>query len=166
MDAHLASWVKASAALQPGDRAESGGCPVSAVRERLKVAGLRPTRQRILLGWLLFAKGHRHVSAEDLYAEATRARAALSLATVYNTLRQFSEAGLLRQVHVGSGKAYFDTYTGSHHHFVVEDEDLVFDVPDEGVAIGSVPAAPPGFRVVGVDVVVRLARIEPDAERA
>ncbi|MCO4053143.1 MAG: transcriptional repressor [Bosea sp.] len=165
MDAHLASWVKASAAHQPGGRAGAGGCPVSAVRERLRVAGLRPTRQRILLGWLLFARGHRHVSAEDLYGEATRARAALSLATVYNTLRQFSEAGLLRQVHVGSGKAYFDTCTGSHHHFVVEDEDLVFDVPDGGIAIGPVPEAPPGFRIVGVDVVVRLARIEPDAER-
>jgi Fur family transcriptional regulator, iron response regulator len=139
------------------------GCPMSNVKAKLRDAGLRPTRQRIMLGWMLFAKGHRHVSAEALFEEATRARASLSLATVYNTLRQFSDAGLIRQVHVGAGKAYFDTNTGEHHHFIVEGEDEVFDVDGEPVEIGAMPKAPPGFAIAGVDVIVRLRRLEPQA---
>jgi Fur family transcriptional regulator, iron response regulator len=138
----------------------ASGCPISDVRAKLKIVGLRPTRQRIMLGWMLFAKGHRHVSAEALFEEAARARASLSLATVYNTLRQFTDAGLIRQVHMGAGKAYFDTNTGEHHHFVVEGEDTVFDVEDEPVAIGALPKAPPGFAIAGVDVIVRLRRLE------
>jgi Fur family transcriptional regulator, iron response regulator len=138
------------------------GCPISNVKTKLKNAGLRPTRQRIMLGWMLFAKGHRHVSAEALFAEAANARASLSLATVYNTLRQFSDAGLIRQVHVGAGKAYFDTNTGEHHHFIVEGEDVVFDVENEPVEIGALPKAPNGFAIAGVDVIVRLRRLAPD----
>ncbi len=137
------------------------GCPISNVKEKLRDAGLRPTRQRIMLGWMLFAKGHRHVSAEALFEEAARARASLSLATVYNTLRQFTDAGLIRQVHVGAGKAYFDTNTGEHHHFIVEGEDAVFDVEDGPVQIGALPKAPPGFAIAGVDVIVRLRRLDP-----
>jgi Fur family transcriptional regulator, iron response regulator len=139
----------------------TSGCPMSNVKAKLRDAGLRPTRQRIMLGWMLFAKGHRHVSAETLFEEAARARASLSLATVYNTLRQFSDSGLIRQVHVGAGKAYFDTNTGEHHHFVVEGEDEVFDVEDEPVQIGALPKAPPGFAIAGVDVIVRLRRLDP-----
>jgi Fur family iron response transcriptional regulator len=141
---------------------ERPGCPISAVKGRLRASGLRPTRQRVMLGWMLFAKGDRHVSAEQLYEEATRARAALSLATVYNTLRQFTEAGLLRQVHAGPGKAYFDTNTKDHHHFMVEGEDTVLDVPGPPIPIGHVPEAPPGYAVAGVDVIVRLKRLEPE----
>ena len=136
------------------------GCPMSNVKAKLRDVGLRPTRQRIMLGWMLFAKGHRHVSAEVLFEEATRARASLSLATVYNTLRQFSEAGLIRQVHVGAGKAYFDTNTGEHHHFIIEGEDEVFDMEEAQVEIGALPQAPPGFAIAGVDVIVRLRRLD------
>jgi len=135
------------------------GCPVSAVRGRLRDSGLRPTRQRVMLGWLLFARGDRHVSAEQLFEEATRAKAQMSLATVYNTLRQFTEAGLLRQVQAGPGKAYFDTNTEDHHHFVVDGEETVIDVP-EPIAVGGVPSPPPGFAIAGIDVIVRLRRLE------
>ena len=138
----------------------ANGCPMSNVKAKLRNVGLRPTRQRIMLGWMLFAKGHRHVSAEVLFEEATRARASLSLATVYNTLRQFSEAGLIRQVHVGAGKAYFDTNTGEHHHFIIEGEDEIFDVEEAQVEIGTLPQAPAGFAIAGVDVIVRLRRLD------
>src|SRR5215203_5633392 len=85
------------------------GCPFSDLKDKLRRVGLRPTRQRVSLGWLLFGKGDRHITAEMLYEEATRARVPVSLATVYNTLHQFTEAGLLRQLAVDGSKAYFDT---------------------------------------------------------
>ena len=79
------------------------GCPVHVLREKLRAVGLRPTRQRTSLGWLLFAKGDRHISAEILFEEAMRARVPVSLATVYNTLHQFTQAGLLRELAVRFG---------------------------------------------------------------
>jgi Fur family iron response transcriptional regulator len=139
------------------------GCPVQSLKARLHKAGLRPTRQRMLLGWLLFGGGHRHVSAEDLFGEATRAKAHLSLATVYNTLRQFSEASLIRQVPTGGGKAYFDTNVDEHHHYLAEGEDRMWDAPGEAVPLAGDPVAPPGYEVVGVDVIVRLKRLATSA---
>jgi Fur family transcriptional regulator, iron response regulator len=145
------------------DNDPRSGCPVQNLKTRLNKAGLRPTRQRMLLGWLLFGNGHRHVSAEDLFAEAARARAHLSLATVYNTLRQFSEASLIRQVPTGGGKAYFDTNVDEHHHYLAEGEDRMWDAPGEAVPLAGDPVAPPGYEVVGVDVIVRLKRVAASA---
>jgi Fur family transcriptional regulator, iron response regulator len=142
-----------------GNAGEVSGCPVQRFRARLGKHGLRPTRQRMLLGWLLFGQGHRHVSAEVLYEEATRARAQLSLATVYNTLRQFSEAGLIRQVPTGGGKAYFDTNAEEHHHYLAEGEDRMWDAPADAVPIAGKPVAPEGYEVAGVDVIVRLRKV-------
>lgn len=130
------------------------------VRAMLRDAGLRPTRQRVALGEILYGRGHRHVSAEELHEEAAAARVPVSLATIYNTLHQFTEAGLLREVAVEGTKTYFDTNVGEHHHFYVEGENRVFDIPGEGVSIGSLPTPPEGMEIVRVDVVVRLrARI-------
>jgi Fur family iron response transcriptional regulator len=133
------------------------GCPVSDLKDRLRRVGLRPTRQRISLGWLLFAKGDRHITAEMLYEEAMRARVPVSLATVYNTLHQFTDSGLLKQVAVDGSKAYFDTNTAEHHHFFVEGEEELIDVPVE-IAVGDLPDAPPGMEIARVDVIVRLRR--------
>jgi Fur family transcriptional regulator, iron response regulator len=143
------------------DAAGSGlrkGCPFSDLRDKLRRVGLRPTRQRVSLGWLLFGKGDRHVSAELLYEEAMRARVPVSLATVYNTLHQFTEAGLLRQLAVDGSKAYFDTNASDHHHFFVEKDDVLMDVPGEGVSVTDLPEPPEGYEVARVDVVVRLRR--------
>ena len=126
------------------------------VRSRLRDAGLRPTRQRVALAEILYSRGHRHVSAEDLHAEAVMADVPVSLATVYNTLNQFTEAGLLREVAVEGTRTYFDTNTDDHHHFYVEGENRVFDIPGSHVAIGAIPAPPEGMEVVRVEVVVRL----------
>jgi Fur family iron response transcriptional regulator len=134
------------------------GCPVSALKERLRDVGLRPTRQRISLGWILFAKGDRHVTAEVLYEEAMRARVPVSLATVYNTLHQFTEAGLLRQLAVDGSKSYFDTNTTEHHHFYLEGDDALMDMPSE-VEVGDLPSPPEGMEIARVDVIVRLRRI-------
>jgi Fur family iron response transcriptional regulator len=123
---------------------------------KLRHAGLRPTRQRLALGRLLFGNGHCHVTAESLHLEAAKNGARLSLATVYNTLHQFTGAGLLRQVIVDGEKTYFDTNTGDHHHFYVEDEGRLLDIPGDGVRVEGLPRAPAGTEVERVEVVVRL----------
>jgi Fur family iron response transcriptional regulator len=144
----------------PWPQKSPASCPISAVKARLRTAGLRPTRQRMALGWLLFAKGDRHVSAEMLYEEALRAREPLSLATVYNTLRQFSEAGLLRQVSVSGPKTFFDTNVSEHHHFYNEDDETVVDIPGSTIQVAGLPEAPEGMMISSVEVIVRLRRAD------
>ena len=134
------------------------GCPWHDVKSMLRDVGLRPTRQRMALGWILFAKGDRHLTAEMLYEEATKAKVPVSLATVYNTLHQFTEVGLLRQVAVDGSKTYFDTNTTAHHHFFVEGDNALVDIPGAEELVSNMPAAPPGYEIARVDVVVRLRR--------
>jgi len=134
------------------------GCPWHDVKALLRQVGLRPTRQRMALGWILFGKGDRHLTAEMLYEEATRARVPVSLATVYNTLHQFTDVGLLRQIAVDGSKTYFDTNISTHHHFFVEGENAVLDIPETDVVVGKTPTPPEGYEVARIDVVVRLRR--------
>ena len=126
------------------------------VRSLLRAVGLRPTRQRMALGGLLFTGEDRHVAAEDLHREAVDLGAGVSLATVYNTLHQFTEAGLLRILAVEGQKTYFDTNTTDHHHFFVETTNEVFDVPDGMITVSNLPVPPEGMEIAHVDVVVRL----------
>jgi Fur family iron response transcriptional regulator len=125
--------------------------------ERLRAAGLRPTRQRILLAQLLGSE-HRHVSAESLLREAEKAGMPVALATIYNTLHQFTEAGLLREVVIGSGRSYFDTNTGDHQHFYCEDDGTLIDIEGDVIVVAGVPAPPKGTAIDRVDVVVRIRR--------
>lgn len=125
----------------------------------LSSAGLRPTRQRLALAHLLIGDGqHRHVTAESLY-EATRDGAdRVSLATVYNTLRVFSDAGLLREITVNGARSYFDTNVTNHPHFFWEDTEELMDAPDKDLKIAQLPEAPEGAEISKVDVVIRLRR--------
>jgi Fur family iron response transcriptional regulator len=127
-----------------------------AIDERVREAGLRPTRQRVALAELLFAKGDRHLSAEELHEEAIAAGVPVSLATVYNSLHQFTDAGLLRILAVEGAKTYFDTNTSDHHHFFVEGENRVFDIETGPVSVTNLPEPPEGMEIVNVDIVVRL----------
>jgi Fur family transcriptional regulator, iron response regulator len=131
--------------------------PYSGVIARLKQAGLRPTRQRIALAKLLFEGENRHVTAEDLHAEARAAGVSVSLATIYNSLNQFTEAGIMREVVVEAGRSYFDTNTGNHHHFFHEDTGSLEDIPSELINVSALPAAPLGKSVQRVDVIVRVS---------
>lgn len=135
---------------------ETGG--KANVFERLRRSGLRPTRQRLALGELLFGDMDRHVSAEQLHAEAVASGYAVSLATVYNTLHQFTEAGMLRELAIDAGKTYFDTNTSNHNHFYIEQEGRLEDIPDDSIRVEGVPQPPEGLEVTHVDVVVRLAK--------
>ena len=126
--------------------------------ERLRGAGLRPTRQRVQLASLLFKGMDRHVTAESLHEEVAAQGLKISLATVYNTLHQFTHAGLLRQVVVDAARGYFDTNTGDHQHFFLEDEGTLIDIPGDEITVAGVPVPPAGLAVDRVDVVVRVKR--------
>lgn len=124
---------------------------------QLRRAGLRPTRQRVALGRILFARGPRHICAEDLHEEASGADVRVSLATIYNTLHQFTAAGLLREIAIDGSRTYFDTNVTDHHHFFVEEEGRLIDL-DGDIAIARLPTPPEGMTITAVDVVVRVRR--------
>ncbi|MBB4955044.1 Fur family iron response transcriptional regulator [Agrobacterium vitis] len=126
------------------------------VEAKLRRSGLRPTRQRVALAALLFAKGDRHLTVEELHEEAVAADVPVSLATVYNTLHQFTEAGMIRVLAVESNKTYFDTNVSDHHHFFVEGRNEVLDIPISNIEIGNLPQPPEGMEISHVDVVIRL----------
>ncbi|HEX6113365.1 MAG TPA: Fur family transcriptional regulator [Geminicoccaceae bacterium] len=130
------------------------------VLERLKAAGLRPTRQRLALAKLLLESGPRHVTAEELFHEARTDGIPVSLATVYNTLHQFTGVGLLREVVVDMGQSYFDTNISHHHHFFDESSGALMDIPDQDIEIGRLPTPPLGSEIDRVEVIVRLRRSE------
>ena len=122
-------------------------------------AGLRPTRQRMTLASLLVGDGRdRHVTAESLFDAASGTDEKVSLATVYNTLRAFCEAGLMREITVDGSKSYFDTNVTDHPHFYWEDTAKLTDAPGDQLEISHLPDAPEGAEIASVDVVIRLRR--------
>ena len=125
---------------------------------RLRAAGLRPTRQRCSLAALLFGQGDRHVSAEALHEEVGKAGVKVSLATIYNTLHQFQQAGMLRELAIDGQRSYFDTNTSNHNHFYIESQGELIDIPGDSVRVDGVPQPPKGMRISHIDVVVRLVK--------
>jgi Fur family iron response transcriptional regulator len=142
----------------PVVRAELTGCPWHDTKTMLRQVGLRPTRQRMALGWILFAKGDRHITAEMLYEEASRAKVPVSLATVYNTLRAFCQAGLMHEVTVDGTRSYFDTRTDEHPHYYWEEDGRLTDAPNDAVVLSGAPRLPEGAELDRIDVVIRLRR--------
>ncbi len=132
--------------------------PFAAALERLRAAGLRATRQRLALARLLFADTDRHVTAEALHKEAQANNVRVSLATIYHTLNQFTEAGLLREVVVDSRSSYFDTNVSHHHHFFCEEDRYLVDIPCEELKVAKLPYPPPGTTVTEVDIVIRVRK--------
>jgi Fur family iron response transcriptional regulator len=124
--------------------------------DRLRASGLRPTRQRLALAKLLFEDCDRHVTAEALHSEAVAADVQVSLATVYNTLHQFTDAGLLREIVVDAGRSYFDTNVSDHHHFFHEGKGLLADISGSDVVVSQLPPPPTGTTIRRVDVIVRI----------
>lgn len=133
--------------------ASSASAPL---QEKLRACHLRPTRQRMALAELLFAHGDRHVTAEALHGEAVQSGVPISLATIYNALNQFTNAGLLREVAIEGQKTYFDTNTSSHHHFYIESEERLVDIPGGSLRVVGVPDTPSGKKIDRIDIIVRL----------
>jgi Fur family iron response transcriptional regulator len=127
--------------------------------EWLTKGGIRPTRQRVALASLLVGDGkNRHVTAESLFASAQNTGEQVSLATVYNTLRAFCDAGLMQEVTVDGARSYFDTNTHDHPHFFWEDEGRLTDAPADELEIARIPGPPEGAEISSVNVVIKLRR--------
>ena len=125
----------------------------------LATGGLRPTRQRMVLAQLLVGDGqNRHVTAESLFDAARNAGTGVSLATVYNTLRSFTDAGLMTEITVDGSRSYFDTDVSDHAHFFWEDEGRLFDAPHGSVRFENLPEPPEGAEIARIDVVIRLRK--------
>ena len=131
--------------------------PFSQALDRLRAAGLRPTRQRLALAKLLFDGCDRHISAEQLHDEAQTGNIRVSLATIYNTLHQFTVSNMLREIVVDTGRSYFDTNTTDHHHYFFERSGRLEDIPSHMVSLDKIPEAPPGTTIRRIDVIVRIA---------
>ncbi len=142
--------------MQDMDNTQHSPCWARMLETRLRHAGLRPTRQRVALANTIFRNGDRHLTAENLHEEVSASGFNVSLATVYNTLHQFTAAGLLRMIAVEGSKSYFDTNTSDHHHFFIEGENRILDIPEGPLQVGKLPEPPEGMEIAHVDVIVRL----------
>lgn len=138
-------------------------CQTRELGAKLRDAGLRPTRQRLQLAKLLYGAGDRHFTADMLHEDALRERIPVSLATVYNTLQQFTQSGLLRRLAMDGQKTWFDTNVSDHHHLFYEEDNAIVDVPNGYLSISQLPPVPAGMEIARIEVVVRLRRTEPDA---
>ena len=129
------------------------------VSRKLNEHNIRPTKQRMTLAKLLFEKGKRHISAEELYSEVKEDHRKISLATVYNTLKQFTKLGLVKEVVVDQNKSHYCTNTQSHYHLYIEDEDKLIDIPKENINLdtSSIPAC---LTLHDIDVIVRIRTLK------
>ena len=132
--------------------------------KRLRAAGLRVTEPRLALARLLFTDGNHHVTAETLHKQVQAAGLSISLATIYNSLHQFMEAGFLRQIVVDANHSYFDTNISPHHHFFITDENRLIDIPADDITITNLPAIPDGLEMKRVDVIIRVNNAPAPAE--
>ena len=126
---------------------------------KLKESGIRPTKQRLTLTKLLFERGKRHVSAEDLFNEVRKQDRKISLATVYNTLKQFTKMGLIREVVVDQNKSLYCTNKESHYHLYIEDEGKVVDIPTKNIDL-SIPSIPACLSLHNIDVIVIIRTLK------
>jgi len=131
--------------------------PYRQIKEGLREAGLRPTRQRMALAKLLFEGEGRHVTAEILHKESVANGINVSLATVYNTLNQFTAAKLLREIVVDGERSYFDTTTSDHHHFFNTATNELQDIMDGSFVLDHLPPAPAGTKVDSVSVIIQVS---------
>ena len=125
----------------------------------LRNSGIRPTKQRMVLAKLLFEKGERHISAEELYDEVKKDDRKISLATIYNTLKQFSSLGLIREIVVDQNKSLYCTNSQSHYHLYIEDEGKIVDIPTKNIDL-SIPSIPACLKLHNIDVIVRIRTLK------
>lgn len=133
------------------------------IRHILINAGLRPTRQRLILGQFLLTGTHQHISADDLHLTVMHNGFSMSLATVYNALNQFADAGLIRKISVSGQRTFFDTNAHNHQHFYLEDEDRMIDIGGTPLTLAAPPQAPAGYTITKIDILVSLKKTDDPA---
>ena len=129
------------------------------VIKKLNNNGVRPTKQRMVLAKLLFEKGNRHISAEDLFDEVRKEDRKISLATIYNTLKQFTNIGLIREIVVDQNKSMYCNNKESHYHLYIEDEGKIVDIPTQNIDL-NIPSMPACLALHNVDVIVRIRTLK------
>ena len=126
---------------------------------RLKKNGIRPTKQRMVLAKLLFEKGDRHISAEEIFDEIKKEDRKISLATIYNTLKQFRNMGLLKELVIDQNKSIYCTNLDAHYHLLIEDENKIIDIPQKNIDL-NIPEIPACLNLHNIDIVVRVRTLK------
>jgi len=127
--------------------------------KKIEESGIIPTKQRRILAQLLFQKGNRHISAEDLFDEVKKEDRKISMATIYNTLKQFTNLGLIREIVVDKNKSLYDTNNKPHYHLYIEDEGKVHDIPTNNINL-DLPSIPACLNLHNIDVIVRVRSLK------
>ena len=126
---------------------------------KLEKNGIRATKQRRILAKLLFDKGKRHISAENLFDEVKKDKRKISMATIYNTLKQFTSLGLIREIVVDQNKSLYCNNNQSHYHLYIEDEGKVIDIPTKNINL-NIPSIPACLQLHNIDVIVRIRTLK------
>ena len=129
------------------------------VIKKLSNKGIRPTKQRMILAKLLFEKGDRHISAEELYTEVQKEERKISLATIYNTLKQFTNIGLLKELVIDQNKSIYCSNHDSHYHLYIEDEGKIIDIPQKNIDL-NIPELPACLKFHNIDIIVRIRTLK------
>ena len=132
--------------------------------KKIEESGIIPTKQRRVLAKILFEKGNRHISAENLFDEVKREDRKISMATIYNTLKQFTNLGLIREIVVDKNKSLYDTNNKPHYHLYIEDEGKVHDIPADNINL-NLPSVPACLNLHNIDVIVRVRSLKDDKKR-
>ena len=127
--------------------------------KKIESSGIRPTKQRRVLAKILFEKGNRHLSADELFHDVKKEDRKISMATVYNTLKQFTSLGLVREVVVDQNKSLYCTNHKSHYHLYSEDEGKIIDIPTENVNL-NIPSIPACLQLYNIDIIVRIRTLK------
>ena len=127
--------------------------------KKIESSGIRPTKQRRVLAKILFEKGNRHVSADELFHDVKKEDRKISMATVYNTLKQFTNLGLVREVVVDQNKSLYCTNHKSHYHLYIEDEGKIVDIPTKNIDL-NIPSIPACLQLYNIDVIVRIRTLK------
>ena len=126
---------------------------------KLEKNGIRATKQRRILAKLIFDKGKRHISAENLFDEVKKDERKISMATIYNTLKQFTNLGLIREIVVDQNKSLYCNNNQSHYHLYIEDEGKVIDIPTKNIDL-DIPSIPACLKLHDIDVIVRIRTLK------
>ena len=127
--------------------------------KKIESSGIRPTKQRRVLAKILFEKGNRHLSADELFHDVKKEDRKISMATVYNTLKQFTSLGLVREVVVDQNKSLYCTNHKSHYHLYIEDEGKIVDIPTKNIDL-NIPSIPACLQLYNIDVIVRIRTLK------